>query len=273
MKEEPSAGEREGAPLARKKQREGGPRARKEPSSDWIYGAHSVRNAVDAAPSRVRRVWVAAGRRSEALAALIADARALGIRVEPVDRRMLDRVAQGPHQGVAAQCHAVAPATEAELERRWPSFEAPFILVLDQVQDPRNLGACLRSAEAAGVDAVLIPKRHAAGLTAAAIRTSSGAYLHLFVVSVTNLARRLAWMKARGVWVVGGQQDAETSLHDIELPTPTAVVVGGEGKGLRRLTREQCDHLVRIPMAGAVSTLNVAVAAGILLFEVVRARQ
>jgi len=244
-----------------------------EPAGDWIYGAHSVRNALDAAPGRVRRVWFAAGRRSEALSALIAEARALGVRVESVDRRMLDRVALGPHQGVAAQCHAIAPATEAELERRWPDFETPFVLVLDQIQDPRNLGACLRSADAAGVDAVLLPKRHAAGLTSAAIRTSSGAFEHLFIVSVTNLARRLAWLKDQGVWVVGADQDADTSIHDIELPTPTAVVVGGEGKGLRRLTRDHCDHLVRIPMAGAVSSLNVAVAAGILLFEVVRARQ
>ncbi len=244
-----------------------------EPAGDWVYGAHSVRNVLDAAPARVRQVWVVGGRRSDALAVLIAQARALGIRVESVDKRMLDRVAEGPHQGVAAQCHAVAPATEAELERRWPAFERPFILVLDQVQDPRNLGACLRAAEAAGVDAVLLPKRHAAGLTAAAIRTSSGAFEHLFVVSVTNLSRRLAWMKQQGVWVIGGHQDAKTSLHDLELPTPTAVVVGGEGKGLRRLTTAQCDHLVRIPMAGEVSSLNVAVAAGILLFEVVRARQ
>ena len=245
----------------------------KTPQSDWIYGPHAVRNVLTAAPDRVRRVWFAAGRRSEALAALIAHARALGVRVEAVERRMLDRVAQGPHQGVAAQCHVVAPATEAELEHRWASFETPFILVLDQIQDPRNLGACLRSAEAAGVDAVLLPKRHAAGLTAAAARTSSGAYLHLFIVSVSNLSRRLAWIKQHGVWVVGADQNADTSIHDIQLPTPTAVVVGGEGKGLRRLTRERCDHLVRIPMAGAVSSLNVAVAAGVLLFEVVRARQ
>lgn len=245
----------------------------KEPTDDWIYGAHSVRNALEAEPGRVRRVWVAAGRRSEALAALIDEARASGVRVESVDRRMLDRVAQGPHQGVAAQCHAVAPATEAELERRWPTFECPFILVLDQVQDPRNLGACLRSAEAAGVDAVLLPKRHAAGLTAAAVRTSSGAFEHLFVVAVTNLSRRLTWMKQQGVWTIGGYQDAETTLHELEIPSPTAVVVGGEGNGLRRLTMKHCDHLVRIPMAGAVSSLNVAVATGILLFEVVRARQ
>ena len=245
----------------------------KEPAGDWVYGAHSVRNVLDGAPARVRRVWIAAGRRSDALAALIAQARGLGIRVESVDKRMLDRVAEGPHQGVAAQCHAVAPASEAELERRWPTFESPFILVLDQVQDPRNLGACLRAAEAAGVDAVLLPKRHAAGLTAAAVRTSSGAFEHLFVVSVTNLSRRLAWMKQQGVWIIGGHQDAKTSLHDLELPMPAAVVVGGEGKGLRRLTVAQCDHLVRIPMAGEVSSLNVAVAAGILLFEVVRARK
>ncbi len=245
----------------------------KEPSDDWVYGAHSVRNALDAAPARVRRIWVAAGRRSDALGELIAQAKALGVRVESVDRRQLDRVAPGPHQGVAAQCHAVAPATEAELERRWPGFENPFILVLDQVQDPRNLGACLRAADAAGVDAVLLPKRNAAGLTSAAIRTSSGASEHLFVVSVTNLARRLSWIKEQGVWVVGGHQDAGTSLYDLDMPAPTAVVVGGEGQGLRRLTAQQCDHLVRIPMAGEVASLNVAVAAGILLFEVVRTRQ
>ena len=244
-----------------------------EPSDDWIYGMHSVRNVIDAAPRRVRRVWVAAGRRSDALADVVDRAQASGVRVESVDRRMLDRVAAGPHQGVAAQCHAVAPATEDELERRWPGFECPFILVLDRIQDPRNLGACLRSAEAAGVDAVLLPKRHAAGLTAAAVRTSSGAFEHLFVVSVTNLARRLAWMKQQGVWIIGAHQDAETSIHELEVPLPAAVVVGGEGKGLRRLTKEHCDHLVRIPMAGAVASLNVAVAAGILLFEVVRARQ
>lgn len=239
----------------------------------WVYGIHAVRNTLDAAPGRVRRLWVVEGRRrSGALAELLADARAANLRVEAVDRRTLDRVAPGVHQGVAAQCEMVAPTTEAEFERRWPEFDNPFLLVLEGVQDPRNLGACLRTAEAAGVDAVLLPKRRSAPLTATAAKAASGALERLLIVSVTNLARRLSWLADQGVWLVGGDPAAETELFGFEVPAPVAVVLGGEGSGLRRLTRERCDTLVRIPMAGTVSSLNVSVAAALMLFEVARSR-
>ena len=239
----------------------------------WVYGVHAVRNALDAAPGRVRRLWIVEGRRrSRALAELLAEARAANVRVETVDRRAMDRVAPGVHQGVAAQCDRVAPATEAEFERRWPEFHHPFLLVLEGIQDPRNLGACLRSAEAAGVDAVLLPKRRSAPLTATVAKAASGALERLLIVSVTNLARRLAWLADQGVWLVGGDPAAETELFGFEVPASVAVVLGGEGTGLRRLTRERCDTLVRIPMAGAVSSLNVSVAAALMLFEVARSR-
>lgn len=239
----------------------------------WLYGIHAVRNALEAAPGRVRRVWIVEGRRrGGATGELLAEARAANVRVETVDRRALDRVAPGVHQGVAAQCDVIAPATEAELERRWPEFDNPFLLVLEGVQDPRNLGACLRTAEAAGVDAVLLPKRRSAPLTATVAKAASGALDRLLIVSVTNLARRLGWLADRGVWLVGGDVAAETELFGFDVPSSVAVVLGGEGTGLRRLTRERCDTLVRIPMAGRVSSLNVSVAAALMLFEVARSR-
>lgn len=239
----------------------------------WLYGIHAVRNALEAAPGRVRRVWIVEGRRrGGATGELLAEARAANVRVETVDRRALDRVAPGVHQGVAAQCDVIAPVTEAELERRWPEFDNPFLLVLEGVQDPRNLGACLRTAEAAGVDAVLLPKRRSAPLTATVAKAASGALDRLLIVSVTNLARRLGWLADRGVWLVGGDGAAETELFGFDVPASVAVVLGGEGTGLRRLTRERCDTLVRIPMAGRVSSLNVSVAAALMLFEVARSR-
>ena len=239
----------------------------------WLYGIHAVRNALEAAPGRVRRVWIVEGRgRGGATRELLAEARAANVRVETVDRRALDRVAPGVHQGVAAQCDVIAPATEAELERRWPEFDNPFLLVLEGVQDPRNLGACLRTAEAAGVDAVLLPKRRSAPLTATVAKAASGALDRLLIVSVTNLARRLGWLADQGVWLVGGDAAAETELFGFDVPGSVAVVLGGEGTGLRRLTRERCDTLVRIPMAGGVSSLNVSVAAALMLFEVARSR-
>ena len=241
---------------------------------DWVYGIHAVRHLLEAAPGRVRRLWVLDARRgAPALGALLSAASAVQVPVEWVRRPALDRVAAGVHQGVAAQCHAIAPATEQAFERRFGEFRQPFLLVLEGVQDPRNLGACLRTADAAGVDAVLLHRRNAAGLSGAVAKAASGAIERLMIVSVTNVARRIEWLKARDVWIVGGDERAEQSLFECDLPSPTAVVLGGEGKGLRRLTRERCDVLVRIPMAGAVASLNVAVAAGVLLFEAARQRR
>lgn len=241
---------------------------------NWIYGVHAVRNAIEFSPGRVRRLWVADGRRTDgALGTVLAAARAANVGVERVQRTALDAVAPGVHQGVAALCEPFAPAAEKELERRWGEFAAPFLLILEGVQDPRNLGACLRTAAAAGVDAVLLHRHNAANLSPVAAKAASGALERLFIVSVTNVARRIEWLKARGVWVVGGDDRAGASLFEAEIAAPVAIAIGGEGKGLRRLTRERCDLLVRIPMAGAVSSLNVSVAAGILLFEVARRRR
>ena len=255
------------------------------PDVDWTFGVHGVRALLEASPQDVRRVLLADGRRNRQMSLLAAMARAAGVRVERIPRQALDRYlkraitgrasAEGGvnHQGVAAERHAFAPASEADLEARWPSFEDPLLVALDGIEDPRNLGACLRTAEAAGADAVLIPRHGSAPLSTAAAKAASGAMERLFLVEVANLARRLTWLRGQGVWLSGGVDDVGAIAYtQVDYRVPTAIVVGGEGRGLRRLTRERCDHLVRIPMANAMPSLNVSVALGVLLFEALRQR-
>jgi 23S rRNA (guanosine2251-2'-O)-methyltransferase len=239
-----------------------------------IFGIHAVSAALAQSPERIRVLYVQKGRggdrRKEALAE---QARAHGVRVEFVDRAWLDRRADGAHQGVFAQSQALELADEKALEAAWPDMPGPrLILALDGVQDPRNLGACLRSAGAAGVQAVLLPKRNSAPLTAAALKTAAGVAENLFLVSVSNLARRLDWLKSQGAWVTGAAGEAARAHYEADFRGDTVLVLGGEEKGLKRLTREKCDQLVRIPMAAGVESLNVSVAAGVLLFEAVRQR-
>lgn len=258
---------------------------REPPGVDWTFGVHGVRALLEASPQEVRRLVIADGPRNRQISQLTAMAREVGVRIEQVPRPALDRYLRRAtsgregidagmnHQGVAAERHAFAPAVEADLEARWPSFEDPLIVVLEGVEDPRNLGACLRTAEAAGADAVLIPRHGSAPLSVAAAKAASGAMERLFVVEVANLARRLGWLQERGVWLSGGVDDESAIAHTrVDYRGSAAVVVGGEGRGLRRLTRERCDHLVRIPMASAMPSLNVSVALGVLLFEAVRQR-
>ena len=256
---------------------------------DWVFGVHGVRALLAASPKDVRRLVVLEGRRSRDVSLLVTVARDAGIRVERVPRQALDRYlhrarsASGAtdrsvsHQGVAAERHAFAPAAESDLEARWPSFNDPLLVVLDGIEDPRNLGACLRTAEAAGADAVLVPRHGSAPLSSVAAKVASGAMERLYVVEVANLARRLGWLREQGVWLSGGVDDGVDGVEGVpytrvDYRGPVAIVVGGEGRGLRRLTRQRCDHLVRIPMAGAAQSLNVSVALGILLFEAVRQR-
>lgn len=240
-----------------------------------VYGLHAVGAALAQAPERIRVLYVQKGRGGDRRKETLADeARAKGVRVEFVDRSWLDRKAEGAHQGVLAVSQALALADEKTLEARWADLPGPrLVLALDGVQDPRNLGACLRSAGAAGVQAVLLPKRNSAPVSAAALKTAAGVAEQLFIVSVTNLARRLDWLKAQGAWVIGAAGEAEATCFEADLTGDTVLVMGGEEKGLKRLTREKCDHLVRIPMAEGVESLNVSVAAGVLLFEAVRQRQ
>ena len=151
--------------------------------------------------------------------------------------------------------------------KRGKSFRC---LVLDEIQDPRNLGACLRTADAAGIDAVLVPRRRAAGLTAAALKAAAGAADTVPLVRVSNIAATLRWLKGVGVWIVGADSEMPVTVYDARLASPITIVVGGEGQGLRRLTRELCDEIVSIPMEGTVGSLNVSVATGVLLFELQR---
>ena len=246
--------------------------------TDWAFGVHAVQGLLATAASRVRRVLITQGRRGKQAEAVLALASAASIRVDRVPRAALDRCAaqagfNGNHQGVAAERHAFALASEADLEARWPDFENPLLVVLDGIADPRNLGACLRTAAAAGADAVLLPKRGSAPLSSVAAKAASGALERLFVVEVANLARRLAQLRERGVWLAGGVGSADgVPYTEVDYRGSAGIVVGGEQHGLRRLTRERCDYLVHIPMAGAVSSLNVSVALGVLLFEAQRQR-
>lgn len=238
-----------------------------------IFGLHAVESALESAPERIRVLHVQKGR-DRRRDALVAKAREAGIRVEFVERAWLDRRADGRHQGVLAQSQALGLTDEKAFEAAWSELPSPrLVLALDGVQDPRNLGACLRSAGAAGVQAVLLPKRNSAPVNAAALKTAAGVAERLLLVSVTNLARRLDWLASNGAWIVGAAGEAEADYYDADFSGDTVLVMGGEEKGLKRLTREKCDQLVRIPMAEGVESLNVSVATGVLLFEAVRQRR
>jgi len=238
------------------------------------YGIHAVRVLLDRHPQRVRRVLLAGGRDAGRLAEIRALAQRAGVQVASADDAQLDKLAEGArHQGVVAEVVPRAGDPETQLEEALEAAgAAPLLLVLDGVQDPHNLGACLRSADAAGVAAVIVPRDRAAGLTPVVRKVAAGAAETVPLVSVVNLARTLRDLKQRGIWLVGTDDAADKTLYEADLKGPLALVMGSEGEGLRRLTRECCDQLVSIPMAGAVESLNVSVAAGVALFEAVRQR-
>ena len=250
------------------------------PPEELVYGVHPVEAVLDDDPSAIREVWIAArGAGTNRIAERI---EAAGLSVRRCGRETLDRLAPGArHQGVVARVRRRAAAD-------WPSIlEAagesvrgsgtglppPLVLVLDQVQDPRNLGACVRSAAAAGAAAVVVPRRRSAGLTAAVRRTAAGAAERVPVVEAPNLARALRDLAARGFTIAGADPGAALSAWNADLGGPLALVLGSEEGGLRRLTREHCDHLVAIPMTAGGASLNVSVAAGILLYEALRQRR
>jgi 23S rRNA (guanosine2251-2'-O)-methyltransferase len=236
-----------------------------------IYGLHAVRAVLERRPETLlaARILRDAGGKLAELANALA---ARGVAIERVSRADLDRFTEGGvHQGVVVEVAAAAEFSIGDFEDLVVARgRALRLLVLDGVEDPRNLGACLRTADAAGVDAVVVPKDHAAKLTPAAVKTSTGAAETVPVFRAPNLARALAWLKEAGVWIVGADAAAPRSLYQTKLSPPVAMVVGGEGRGVRRLTRDLCDELVYIPMQGTVESLNVSVATGIVLFELLR---
>lgn len=244
--------------------------------ADHACGLHAVESLIAAHPEKVREIVVATGRHDRRLAGVIATAEARGIAVRRLPRAELDRLVPGVrHQGVIATL--AIPLAEVSREQDLTAFleeltEPPFLLVLDGVQDPHNLGACLRTADAAGVQAVIVPRDRAAGITPVVRKVACGAAESVRLFTVTNLARSLRQLREAGVWIYGASGDVDRSLYDADLRGPLALVLGGEGKGLRRLTRELCDFLVAIPMVGQVESLNVSVAAGVLLYEARRQR-
>ncbi len=243
-------------------------------ASDWLFGVHAVGAALRQNPRRVRVVYLQRTRRDARLDEVRQLARQAGVRVDLVDRRRLDQLSPGAHQGVVAQYLGLEMATEADLTERFAQLSRPrLLLLLDGVTDPRNLGACLRTAAAAGVQAVLLPKRRSAPLNALALKTAAGAAELLMLVQVTNVARRLDWLRDQGVWVVGAAGNAAMGWDQVDCAGDLVLVVGSEDKGLRMLTAKSCDQLVAIPMCSEVESLNVSVATGVLLFEVVRQRR
>ncbi|HEY0634515.1 MAG TPA: 23S rRNA (guanosine(2251)-2'-O)-methyltransferase RlmB [Gammaproteobacteria bacterium] len=240
-----------------------------------LYGLHAVQTVLSQSPERIVNLWLDTARQDQRLIQLAEAAKKAKVAVTWSDRKSLDRLAEeGRHQGAVAELSGGEPRSEAFLEELLTSLQVPpFLLVLDGVTDPHNLGACLRTADAAGVHAVIAPRDRACGLNATVRKVASGAAETVPFVQVTNLARTLRMLRDNGVWVVGtALEGASGSLYQGRLTGPLALALGAEGQGLRRLTRENCDELVYIPMHGLVESLNVSVATGIALFEAVRQR-
>lgn len=240
-----------------------------------LFGIHAVLSALRSSPEDVLDLMVDSKRADNRLRDVIAMAGSLGVSVQRVGAAALERAANGErHQGVVARCRIAAGFSEDDLLTALETATEPaLLLVLDGVTDPHNLGACLRTAEAGGVMAVIVPKDRSAGMTAVVYKTSSGAAGRVPLVTVTNLVRALENLKARGVWLVGAAAGSDQSLYDVDLARSTALILGSEDKGLRRLTAEACDYQVHLPMKGAAESLNVSVAAGICIYEAVRQRQ
>lgn len=233
-----------------------------------LYGINTVREAIGLRP--IEYVLVAEGHHGPRVEEIIQACRAQGVPLRFAPRQALDRMAGGEHhQNVIAFC---AAKTYDDLESLLPSSGPPLLMALDGVEDPANLGAVIRTAVAAGAHGVIIPERRAAGLSGAVARAASGALEHLKVARVTNLTRTLMELKKKEIWVYGFEAQAETSYLDLDYSLPCALVVGGEGEGLRRLVRETCDQLARIPLYGPVESLNVSVAAAVVLYEAARQR-
>ncbi|MFI4891540.1 MAG: 23S rRNA (guanosine(2251)-2'-O)-methyltransferase RlmB [Steroidobacterales bacterium] len=245
-----------------------------EDKRHWVYGLHAVLAVLERSPERILELMLAAPRDAERVRVLRERAQALGVRVQAISNDAIVRlIGDVAHQGAVAAIRPLRALDEHALVAALDALqEEPLLLVLDGVTDPHNLGACLRSADAAGAHALIIPRDRSASVDGVVRKVAAGAAEFVPVASVTNLARTLELLKERGIWVVGTDGSAPQSIHEADLRRPLALVLGAEGSGMRRLTRERCDFLVRIPMAGSVESLNVSVAAGVALFEARRQR-
>ena len=242
--------------------------------SENIYGIHAVQAVLANAPERLIEVYVLKGREDKRLQPLLNELYNVGVSVQFLNRQTLDKKADGEvHQGIIARVQPAKELNENDLDQILQHQQNPLLLVLDGITDPHNLGACLRTSDAAGVCAVIMPRDKSAQLTSIARKVACGAAENVPLIRVTNLARTLRLLQQEyNVWVVGTAGEATESLYQTKLNGALALVMGAEGEGMRRLTREHCDQLISIPMAGSVSSLNVSVATGVCLFEIVRQR-
>lgn len=247
---------------------------------EWVYGIHTVSELLKQHPEDVLELLIQQDREDKRINEVKSLAAAAGVNWQGQDRKDLDKRlrnlgAGAVHQGVIALCKfGGSILDERGLDTLLDGLSHPaLLLILDEVTDPHNLGACLRTADAAGVDAVIVPKDRAAPLNMTARKVACGAADTIAFAAVTNLSRTLESLKQRGIWIAGAAGEAQDSLYGMDFKQPIAIVMGSEGKGLRRLTREHCDYLLSIPMAGELSSLNVSVATGLCLFEAVRQRR
>ncbi|ANA79683.1 RNA methyltransferase, TrmH family, group 3 [Paenibacillus vortex V453] len=240
-----------------------------------VAGKHSVTEALKSGRT-INKIWIAENAQKHLTLPIIAEAKKLGIVIQHVDKRKLDQMVPGvQHQGVVAQA---APYAYVEVEDLLKvaeeKGEPPFLLLLDEIEDPHNLGSILRTADCTGAHGVVLPKRRSAQVTATVSKTSAGAVEYVPVARVTNLGQTIDQLKEMGVWVVGTVVDAVQELYDTEVfDGPVAIVIGNESKGMGRLIREKCDVLVKLPMAGKINSLNASVAAGVVMYEVLRRRR
>ena len=243
---------------------------------ELVYGIHAVRHTLESCPQDVIELWLQQGRKPSAeIQKIMKIAETAGVAMQQVSRETLARHAgEGRHQGVMLKKKTTGEAASLNIDDLLAKGISPqfLVLMLDGIQDPHNLGACLRTADAAGVDAVVIPKDRSVSVNATVRKVASGAAEHIPVLTETNLARTLRKLRDAGVWVIGMDGEAEDSLYDLDLDRPLALVMGAEEKGLRHNTREYCDYLAKLPMRGAVESLNVSVATGVCLYEVLRQR-
>lgn len=244
-------------------------------SSDKIYGTHAVLAAITKNSGKVDRVWLQQGKRNKKQNEIVTHAELKKINIAQTTKQELDKLAgrNAVHQGVVASVRTADTGSDNDLESLLDNLATdPLLLLLDGVMDPHNLGACIRTADAAGVHGVILPKNRGAAVNATVCKVASGAAEHIAIFEVSNLARTINKLKQRGIWVIGTAGTARQTLYESDLGGPVALVMGSEGKGLRRLTRDECDQLVSIPISGSVESLNVSAASAVCLYEIVRQR-
>ncbi|WP_026693304.1 23S rRNA (guanosine(2251)-2'-O)-methyltransferase RlmB [Peribacillus kribbensis] len=241
-------------------------------NEEYIIGRNPVQEALRA-NREINKIWIAEGSQKGSMQPIIGMAKEANIMIQFVPRKKIDQMSEGNHQGVIAQAAAYDYADLEDLFKKAEERnEDPFFLILDEIEDPHNLGSIMRTADCSGAHGIIIPKRRAVGLTSTVAKASTGAIEHIPVARVTNLAQTIDELKSRGVWVAGTDAKGSQDYRRIDGAMPLAVVIGSEGKGMGRLIKEKCDFLFHLPMAGKVTSLNASVAAGLLMYEVYRKR-